>query len=80
MKIKRIKSEAEVLNEIYETNYPPHDINIEAYKKQIEEHNEKFRNIGVDLPKQSKSTSTPLEVQIANINNRKDRKGMYPPE
>ena len=67
----------ETLEMVYTTDYPPHDIDIEAYKKQIDEHNEKFKH-GVELLKQSKSASTPLEIQIQQINDLKDRKGCYP--
>lgn len=70
---------AETLEMIYTTDYLPHDINIEAYKKQINEHNEKFRH-GIELPKQSKSASVPLEIQLNNLNNLKEKKGSYPHE
>lgn len=68
---------AEELEILYTSNYPPRDVDIGAYKKQINEHNEKFRH-SVELPKQSKSASIPLEIQIQQINDLKNRKGCYP--
>ena len=75
--MKKDKRE-EQLEILYTTNRPPHDIDLDQYKKQIEEHDEKFRNQGVPLPKSNKSTNTPLEIQLLNMNNIKPKKGTYP--
>jgi hypothetical protein len=78
--MKRKTKDEENYSIAYETGRPPRDVDIENYKKQIESQDEKFKNIGVELPKKSKSTSVPLQIQLDSLNNLKERKGSYPPE
>jgi hypothetical protein len=64
----------------YYENRPPHDVNIQTFVDICKAKDEMYKN-DIPLAKQSRTVSTPFEIQLARVNSKLQGKNKsYPPE